>query len=242
MTWVDFGMNIAAILDAVCDLFFPNRCGFCGAVIEKDRYICSGCYDEISFCDDDEALGMRLSEKLIGSDIDGCCYAADYDGIVKRGILRLKRNYAKNTARFLCIGLSGSLAESGIIDAVDVVISVPISKKRKAKSGYNHSDVIAKYLCSIFDKPYLGNVVAKKNLKYSQHEQSSFGRMALADISYVAGSEISKIAGMSVLLCDDILTTGSTVKAISKLLKQNGAAKVYVAALASTGKEHKQKD
>ncbi len=110
-----------------------------------------------------------------------------------------------------------------------LVIPVPLSKKRKRLRGFNQSEIIAEKFCSFFSYSLNLNLKRNKNNK----PQSSLGEKERAENikdSFVwRGNDLS---GKTIILIDDIITTGATLNECALVLKNSGAKKIYALVLA----------
>ena len=111
---------------------------------------------------------------------------------------------------------------------IDFVISVPVSFKRYLERGYNQSSLIAKEISNALNIEHLKFCLIKIKHNQRQSELPHFKRTENAKSAYkVLFSKC--LQGKTILLIDDIFTTGATVNECSKVLKKSGAVKVIVA-------------
>ena len=95
--------------------------------------------------------------------------------------------------------------------------------------------MIARRLSHELGVPFVDGLIVKADTSFHQHDQSVRLRRELADLVYMANADArcaQIVKGKTVLVCDDIVTTGSTLSKCAKVLKDEGASKVYAAALA----------
>lgn len=220
------------------DFVYPNKCGFCGRVIPFGKPACSICEREVLGITSEwsnKRMDSALCDEYKSSQSFGTCVAAGYTGAVKHGMIRLKR-FSRNTAVELCPILADRLLCLVDINKIDYITFVPISKRRNRLSGYNQSEIIAGILSELLKIPIASSVIIKTNDK-SQHTQRSVRkRKELAATSYAISNKHMDISGKTILLCDDIVTTGSTLFACSKVLKDAGAKDIICAVLAASVK------
>lgn len=209
---------------------YPERCGFCGRIISPGRWICSECAGEIELID---SCG-DVPDRLLGASFDKVFYAGRYGGLERDGLLRLKRHKAFNVARFFCTQLAKSIIESGCADDIDYIAYVPMSKRKKAIAGYDHAEVIAKLLSRRLEKKLLGGNIRRKSTRKTQHAQANYeSRKVFAERIYLPAKKHIDLSGKTILICDDIITSGSSLSSCAKILKEQGAKAVYAAALVS---------
>lgn len=173
---------------------------FCG---KHGYYICKSCILSL----DTYSYNMKNIK---------VCYK--YDGILRDTLIKFKF-YDKH---FLARGLSLLLLQNlNDINQYDIVTYVPISRKKMRERGYNQAYLLCKYFCKHFGaKPI--RILKKLNSK----TQSSLNRQERA--LNIKGKFILKrdIKGKSILVIDDVFTTGATTHEISSCLLNNGAKNV----------------
>lgn len=132
-----------------------------------------------------------------------------------------KRNYGKIFAREMAEKYKGQIKRWGIQE----IVPVPIHKKRRRKRGYNQAEILADEIGKIVKIPVNKNAIARvrntapqKNLDHAKRAENLKGAFQIS-------TEFKP--QKTVLLIDDIYTTGSTIHRIAQLLKENGVEKVY---------------
>lgn len=220
----------------VLDWIYPPVCASCG---EPGYRLCPRCYEKINF------LGGNLCQ-ICGRTIstpsknlcDACCDKnPPYDGIRSlayyRGVIRecvhaLK--YENNQS--LGDTFSALLAEliRGENWSINIVVPVPLSDERHHERGYNQASLIAKPLAARLSLTF--NPFALKRIR---HTPSQVGLSADERHQNVIGAfeaEADLVGGRSVLLVDDVLTTGATMTACAQAVKEAGAKTAYGVTLA----------
>lgn len=117
------------------------------------------------------------------------------------------------------------------LDFYDIIIPVPISKKRLKQRGYNQSYLIAKELAKILNIEVDNQILQKIKNNSAQSILNKNEREHNVKNVYKLFSN-KNIIGKKILLIDDIYTTGSTVNECSKILKLAKVAKIDVLTLA----------
>lgn len=220
-------------LEWLIDLVYPNRCPFCGGFIAWNERICKACEIELKTADICPKCGhIKCVCQTSEPDYDGCAAAYPYTGAVRDGILRLKYSGGFDTARFIVPTLAQRLRELDFANRADLVTAVPMSKRRRRETGYNQAEYIAKLLSRELSLPCDLQLIDKSASAKTQHSLSAREREIAAKEAY--SPKKCRIDGKTVILCDDIITTGSTLSACAAVLKEMGAYRVYCAALAVT--------
>lgn len=226
--------KMSRAVDFIADFFFPNRCPFCDRFIPYNRLCCDECAvktERAEFC-----IRCGHHECQCGTQeilYDGCATVIPYVTVGREAVLSLKYHYGFNTAKLLVPELVKKLENAGFLDEADIITAVPMTASRRYETGYNHAEYIAKTLSKRCGLPTSFNLIKKNKNAPLQHELTVAERMAEAKKSYANNPKIS-LNQMTVILCDDIITTGSTLNACAGVLKSMGAKKVYCAVLAGS--------
>jgi competence protein ComFC len=217
------------IFEMMLKLIFPPKCIFCSCLlaIKENLEICDKCKGEIPFTVSVPTLETKYCECVI--------FATEYTGIVRKAILEFK--FKKKSAHFRTFGNLLSLRILSLYNQsdFDFIIAVPLHKSRQLERGYNQAELIAKEisrLTGIKHEPRLLNRFKKTKFQSELKKQ-----LRLANIEnafYV--KRHTHIKGKSILLIDDIMTTGATIDECAKVLLCAGARRV-VGAVIATGRK-----
>ncbi len=228
-------MKLKLIYDYLIDFVLPNRCGFCGEFTSWNEPVCRKCKD-----------GILFSEHPVRRDENGvfelCVSACEYDGVARDGILNLKYHNGVNTSKYLSPHLCELIKTHIGLSRIDLVTCVPMSRKRRADRGYNHADVIGKDVSRHLSKPYDGKILSRASGAPIQHLLSAEQRRSAVKNTYFPSGKNSRLNGKTVLLCDDIITTGSTLSECASVLISMGAKAVYCCTLAKSVYDESRKE
>ena len=202
-------------IKCIIDAIFPNVCGICGKVSSYD--ICPKCMvklNEYKECRKHIYLNKNFTTHM---------YIFRYEELVRNKIIEYKfkdKSYIyKSFAKFII----NNKKICGFLKNYDIIIPVPISKKRKCMRGYNQSELIVKELKKKDDTLNVNlKILYKIKDTLPQSALSKEKRNYNLEGAYIVkNSEIIK--DKKVLLIDDIFTTGNTLNECSKMLKNAGA-------------------
>ena len=224
---------MSRIVDNISDFFFPNRCALCDCFIPWNALICEKCRGKITetqFC---PKCGKSPCTCHDGHSYDGCAVFWPYEGEIRNGILLFKYHRGFNIAKLAAPKLSEMLSKAGALENA-IITAVPMSRRRRLETGYNQAEYIARLISRITGAKRDFNLLERIPGGSLQHDLSAQERRKNAEEVYTAKKRRRDIAGNNIVLCDDIITTGSTLDVCASLLKNMGAAKVYCAVLAST--------
>jgi len=108
---------------------------------------------------------------------------------------------------------------------IEIIIPVPLHKKRRKKRGYNQAEILAKELSKLLNLPMNQKLVKRVRNTSPQKQLSTKQRKHNLNNAFAMNTH--SVAARSVLVVDDIYTTGSTIDHIALLLKEHGAEKVH---------------
>ena len=223
--------RIADILKALKALFWPQRCMFCSELIfDSPRLTCKRCADSLPYVNG-KVCTMCACEKSVCSCggrvnyYDSVAAPFYYEGPAKKCItdfkFRTKKFYAKAVAEYLYDELTTVYKN----ERFDFIACVPLHKKDKRQRGFNQSEMIAKHLSYKTGIPLRADVLTKlyrTDRQASQHMINRSGNVFGA----FGVKEGESLDSCSILLIDDIKTTGSTLSECGKMLYLAGAQRV----------------
>ena len=205
-------------------LLFPPKCVLCKQLLTRNETdLCHHCREN--------APVFRRTERNITFVAHWTAlwyYKDDVRSSLHRFKFSGRRNYASSYARLLGLKLQYRFTEQ-----IDVITWVPVSRLRRLKRGYDQSALLAQTLGRELSLP------VKRLLRKVRHTppQSGF-REASRRRANVLGAYLAIssdcIQGKTILLLDDVVTTGSTASECAKTLLTAGAKQVLFAAVAAT--------
>lgn len=210
-------------INSALDYFFSPICGMCGEI--NENYICNNCYEnikKIKKCVINEYNNRNFSKHL---------YIFRYEGIIRNKIIEYKFEDKGYLYKMFAKIILSDKKTCNFIKKYDVIIPVPISKKRKKKRGYNQSELVANELAQKLNQDIWTDIIIKKKDNKPQSELNKLERIKNVEDIYEINKPI-EVKNKKVLLLDDIYTTGSTVNEIARKLKQNQTQEIGVITLA----------
>ena len=211
----------------ILDLFYPNRCPCCDCFINWKDNLCEYCMDKLEIinqeiCSKCGKIPCVCDNGISFDKVYACYYYAE---TAAEGIISLKKGHNLNYGNHIGEQLARLLKENEDLLKLDLVVPVPMSKKKIRQRGYNQAEVIARIISDKTGIPYSNKILTRKHTDIEQHSLSAEDRKM--NISQYDINEVD-LSDMRILLCDDVLTTGSTAKRCSDLLKARGAKTVIV--------------
>lgn len=239
---------IQQIARGLCELVFPPVCVHCNALIENhDAFFCTACIHALTH--DPHTTCPRCCSS-VGEFADvskGCPNCRDeryhfassfrlglYDGVLRDAILKLKSKMGEGFAE--CLGqLWASVAEKQFREvAAQVVIPIPLHWWRKWRRGFNQSEALAEAIATRLEIPCEPRWL--RRIRHTPHQTSVGAAERRTNLrgAFRVSSD-ADLKGKTVLLVDDVLTTGSTTSEAARALCEAGVAKVVVGVLAHRG-------
>ncbi len=198
------------------ELIYPNVCGFCNKICKEN--ICIKCMYQLK--------QYKIDEKYVKKHFDGIGIYR-YKDIIRTKFIDYKFNNKPYLYKTFAEIILNDKKICGILKKYDIIIPVPISKKRKQKRGYNQTALIAKYIAKKTNLKYENNVLIKLKNISSQSELNKNDRIKNVKNAFGIKNE-EKIKGKNIILFDDIYTTGSTVSECSNVLKKAKVNNIFV--------------
>lgn len=209
------------MLDKILDFIFPETCVYCGKI---GNIICKECLRKINY--------KYLFKKIKNEYFDYLYCSSFYKTDIKKKIHKFKFKENSYLYKFF---IEESLKNKEIYESLkkfDLITFVPMTKYKEKLRGYNQSYLLAKELgkrLEIEDKELL--IKSKENKRQGSlseiQRQENVKNVFEFDKSF-------NIKGKNIILVDDIITTGATIRSCSKALKDNGAGKILAFAIAKT--------
>ena len=211
------------------DLLFPPRCVHCG---NDGDLFCSTC--------ESESTKLQLSEVCrkcalplnnVGRDVCEVCFIRPpsldraiagyaFDPTIHDAVTSFKYNDIRALAPRLGEMLAQALPAS-VSESVDVLVPVPVSRARLRSRGYNQSALLAKHVAQAKSLTVEEKILVRKTDTRPQAGAHSQEERAanVAEAFHATGD----LTDLRILLIDDVMTTGSTLNACAKALKEAGA-------------------
>ena len=206
-------------------MLFPPVCGICGK-LDKNS-LCNKCKIRLQ----KNALCKIENYKDTSSYFDEHIYLFQYTGEIRDTILKYKFNEKSYIYRTFLEFIKNNEEMCSQIKKYDIIIPVPVSKKRFKQRGYNQSALIAKNLAKTLNIDYKENVLIKIKDNKPQSEMGQDKRKSnVKDVYKIKNQE--KIYQKRFLILDDIFTTGNTVNECAKVLIENSANNVGIFTIA----------
>ncbi|MEL6582989.1 MAG: ComF family protein [Pseudomonadota bacterium] len=221
------------------DLLYPPRCMSCDAETDQAEGLCGECWSEVSFISGPVCGFCGVPVLAEGLSCEDCTQhppnwqagraAVLYDGVGRKLVLNFKHHDRLNMSTPLAIWLKRAGGE--LLATTDLLVPVPLHWQRRIKRGYNQSAELARALSKLTDIPAAPDALERRRATpplggLSREERTQ----TLKDT--ITLSKTAQVEGKSVILIDDVLTTGATATACTEALLAAGARRVSLLTLA----------
>lgn len=208
------------------NLIFPPCCLICGKLTKQ--ILCKQCKKQIY----EKAIFKIENNKNKELYFQKHLYIFEYKDKIRNLILDYKFNEKSYLYKLFSKIIIKNEKICGILKKYDIITPVPIHKKRKKQRGYNQSELIAKQIAlNIQNLKYENDILQKiKNTLPQSSLTKKQRKENVKNVYKLVNKE--KIKNKKIIIFDDIYTTGSTLNAISKILKENGAKEIIVLTIA----------
>lgn len=207
--------------DTVMGLLYPPRCIFCDEVVRPGETCaqCASAVDELKLKGNARRITGGPERQL--SNLDVVIASFVYTGPVAEAVARYKFSGRPDLYRDMARYMAADVADLLDAQSIDLVLDVP-SYKDKGE----HAKLLAKGVAEILKRPYDANTLTKVRKTPKQHDQVY--RLRYENIRDAFGvSDGADVKGKTVLLCDDVMTSGHTLNECAAALKAAGAVAVY---------------
>jgi ComF family protein len=203
------------------DLVFPPRCAGCGQI---DTDWCANCQQEID--------QLTLTEKIEAkTPLQAVAAAGWHMDKLREAVQALKYENAQAVAKPLGEKLAQCLHQQNW--TIDMIVPVPLHTKRLAERGYNQAQLLAEVVTSI--SGIRCEPSALQRVRETQSQVTVSGAERLVNIKGAFAADRQLVDGQSVLIIDDVYTTGSTLSACGEALISAGAGAVYGLTVTAAG-------
>jgi ComF family protein len=223
------------MFQAVIDLFFPKVCYACYSHLhDSEIYICTSCRHNLPVTNYHFNANNTVEKVFYGrSQIEHATALLRFEkkGVVQQLIHNLKYRGYEEIGVFLGEWLGNELKETDAFKEVDVVIPVPLHKKKLKKRGYNQVTKFGQEIAKSLQIDYNDTSLIKITNTKSQVTKRRFARWQ-ADHELFALENPGLIENKHILLVDDIITTGATLEYCIQVLNKANNVKISIATMA----------
>ena len=233
------------MLEKILDFIWPRTCEVCRRPVDRPgRHFCSDCLNRLPFTPTDGCCRRcgRAAEKLDGEFLCEDCrtYKPSFDRAASALSFEGDARAAMNAFKFenhlwlrddLVDWIEGVVRARFKVEEIDLILPMPSTLWHRLDRGYNQCAYLAKSLAKRLGKPYETSVLRRKGNPKKQGRLTEEERRTNV-IGTFAVRKPAVIRDKTVMVVDDIMTTGSTLSECAAELKRSGASRVWCVTLA----------
>ncbi|MGI6373998.1 MAG: ComF family protein [Patescibacteria group bacterium] len=208
------------------DLILPLECLNCR---QEGCYFCDACFNKLSYLP--PASQVRLSQGLISDQLDNLIIIGHYeqDPLLKRLIIYYKYRFLAPLSLILGKYLVSALKKypqliAPLASKSVLLIPLPLSSRRQAWRGFSQTQLLAEILSETYGWQLSGQL---KRPRHRPPQAKLKREQRLENVANVFTWTGESLAGKTIILLDDVITTGATLNEASRILREQGALAVW---------------
>lgn len=224
----------------IVDFIAPRSCVICGRRLSPtERSLCSVCVLHLyrttfQFTPEDNEMA-QLFWGLLPVERTAALIYYEPRSETAALIYKLKYGHRPDIGEDLGRIMAEEMKPAGFLDGIDVLLPIPLSKKRYWQRGYNQSEMLARGMSEVTGLPVITKAVRRTNFRQSQTSLTRKERQENVEGTFVLRHP-ELLENKHVLLIDDICTTGATLLACSEAIRSVKGIRISILTLGFTKK------
>ncbi|WP_034918264.1 ComF family protein [Gillisia sp. CAL575] len=219
------------------NLFYPNICQICDTELHKNQNVlCTSCINELpitNFHLDNENPVRKVFYGRVPIENATSLLVFKKKGSVQKLIHRLKYRGHREIGSYIGAWIGAELAKINSYKDIDIVIPVPLHKKKLEARGFNQVEGFGQEIAKALNILYIDDVLLKTSFSTTQTLKTRLARWGNTEESFVLFNS-EKIKNKHILLVDDLITTGATLEACADVLLEAENVKISIVTMAFT--------
>lgn len=216
------------------DFFLPRLCVSCKKQLTtSEKFICLECSSKLEHPTQiriQKEFARKFQNDKIVSDF-ASAFIFHNDSVIQELIHSLKYDKQFLVGKFLGQQITNNLKDKILEWNASLIIPVPLHTLRKAERGFNQSEQIAKAIGKSFNIPLDTKSLKRSRFTKTQTKLTLVERKENMNKAFMLESN-KNIKGKTIILVDDVITTGATITECARVLLENGANKIYALSVA----------
>jgi ComF family protein len=217
-------------------LIFPNNCAGCGnELFASTSLLCWQCINELPKTGFEKHIHNPTSSIFYGRLPLQFAFSwlfYNKGSLAQHLIHQIKYKRNIKLGKFMGLQLGMAMLETGLYNDVDVLIPLPLNKKKLAKRGYNQAMLLCQGMAEALQKPVEDVAVFRNRFTETQTKKSRLERISNVEQVFDL-QDGHTLKNKHALLVDDVITTGATMESCGQILLQVPGLKLSMASLAA---------
>lgn len=227
--------QFSKIVNDINTVLLPTVCFGCNAHLNRgEQHLCTVCRNHLPITDytfnEENPIDRIFYGRIRIKKASSFLFFTE-NSIVQRLIHHLKYRKQEQIGTFLGDWYGQILKENRFLDKIDLVIPVPLHKKKLKKRGYNQVAAFAKRLAHYLEAEYRDEILIKTANTKTQTAKGRIGRWHDNRALYTL-SDSSQLKNRNILLVDDVITSGATMELCAKAMQEATGTTIYIASMA----------
>lgn len=211
------------MFEFVLNFLFPPACSVCGKI--DKNWLCPNCQRRV------ERLEKSCKLDIENKKYEKLLYLFKYESLVRKLILSYKFSNKAYLNHFFANEIAKNKENRELLKQYDMIIPVPMHKRKMQKRGYNQTELVADELGKILEIPARKDILSKVVNTTTQSKLGGKARQSNIQHAFFIKNDI-EVEDKKIILLDDIYTTGATSQECSRVLKDAGATEILILVLA----------
>lgn len=211
------------MFEKILNFLFPPVCCVCGKI--DQNWLCLKCQKRV------ERLEKFRLVEIESKKYEKLLYLFQYESLIRKLILRYKFSNKAYLNHFFANEIAKDEKTKEHLKQYDMIIPVPMHKKKMQKRGYNQTELVANELEKSLGISARKDILSKVINTTTQSKLGGKARQSNIQHAFFIQNDI-EVEDKKVILLDDIYTTGATSEECSRVLKEAGAKEILVLVLA----------
>ncbi len=223
------------MINEFISLFFPDCCVHCNeSLVDGEKHLCTSCRIQLPFATNNEREREVILERFVFENRPSNAYSLlkfHKKGITQSLLHELKYKGQQSIGHMMGEWLATRLIESDIWPGIDYIVPVPLHKSKLRQRGFNQSICFGQGIANVSNSELKPNLIRRIKPSETQTKKSRMERWQNVEKIFEL-TDPDSVNGRSILLIDDVLTTGATMESCLQCLNEGNPHKIYVAVVA----------
>ena len=218
-------------------LFFPHNCAGCGTdVLNNEDLLCAQCFTQLpetGFLSKPKNPVEKIFYGRLTVEHAGSTFYFNKDSLLQRLTIQFKYRNNKTVAIYLGKIFGNLISNAARFNDVDIILPLPLNKKKQFKRGYNQASLLANGVAQILNKPLVEHAVERIQFTETQTHKNRIIRWQTMEGVFKVTDE-ALLKNKHILLIDDIVTTGATLESCGDAILEVENTRLSICTLAYT--------